>query len=40
MIETFRETYKEIAPKKTENQNKDYGVLNRFLPKNKIKSFK
>lgn len=40
MIETFRETYTEVAPKETENQKKDYGVLNRFLPKNKINSFK
>lgn len=33
MIETFRETTEEAVPKKTENRNKDYGVLNRFLPK-------
>lgn len=33
MIETFCETHEEAAPKKTESQNKNYGVLNRFLPK-------
>ncbi|XP_072743502.1 WD repeat-containing protein 46 [Anoplolepis gracilipes] len=33
MVETFRETHKEVMSKKTDNQNKDYGVLNRFLSK-------
>ncbi|KAL0124382.1 hypothetical protein PUN28_006305 [Cardiocondyla obscurior] len=31
MIETLREEQKATTSKKTENQNKDYGVLNRFV---------
>jgi len=33
MIETLREEQKETISKKIENQNKDYGVLNRFVSK-------
>ncbi|XP_018372504.1 PREDICTED: WD repeat-containing protein 46 [Trachymyrmex cornetzi] len=33
MIEALREEQKETVTKKTENQNKDYGVLNRFVSK-------
>jgi len=33
MIEALREEQKETVTKKIENQNKDYGVLNRFVSK-------
>ena len=33
MIEVLREEQTETETKKTENQNKDYGVLNRFVSK-------
>lgn len=33
MIEALREEQKEETSKKTKKQNKDYGVLNRFVSK-------